>query len=72
MIICLLRLQREAEQQRAKALQEYHNEISKIDKRSAEARALVDEGERNDELKIREMAKQMRITGDIPHACVCF
>ncbi|XP_008775959.3 uro-adherence factor A-like isoform X3 [Phoenix dactylifera] len=64
--------QRGPEPRRAKALEEYQNEISRIDKISAEDRLLVDKRERNDELKIREMAKQMRSTGDIPHACVCF
>ncbi|XP_073107989.1 uncharacterized protein [Elaeis guineensis] len=64
--------ERETEQKRAKALQEYHNEISRIDKISAEEKALVDERERNEGHKIREMAKQMRTTGRISHACLCF
>lgn len=64
-------MQRETERRRTKALQEYRNEIARIDKIAGEARAHAEERKRKDEYKAREKAKKIRSTGKVPHACPC-
>lgn len=65
----LLKLQRGSE--RARAIQEYRNEMARIDKIVATARALEEERKRNDEYKVMEKARKIRSTGKLPHTCPC-
>ncbi|KAG0472396.1 hypothetical protein HPP92_016942 [Vanilla planifolia] len=57
---------------RSKALQHYHNEISRIDQIAGEARALAKERKQNNEAKIREKAAKIRSAGKMPSACCSF
>ncbi|ONK75773.1 uncharacterized protein A4U43_C03F20400 [Asparagus officinalis] len=67
----LERKENEPEQTRAKALQKYENEISRIEKVAGDARALAEERKRNDETKARAKAEKIRSTGKMPRACCC-
>ncbi|KAJ0982039.1 hypothetical protein J5N97_010294 [Dioscorea zingiberensis] len=60
------------EQRRAKALQEYRNEISRIDQIASGARGSAEERRKNDEAKTIEKAAVIQSTGRIPHSCSCF
>ena len=64
-------LQRELERRRARAVQEYRNELSRIDHFAGGARATAEERKRNDEYKAIKKAKKMRSTGKVPHSCPC-
>ncbi|ONK76358.1 uncharacterized protein A4U43_C03F26810 [Asparagus officinalis] len=59
----LVRKEKELEQRRAIYLQEYRNEISRVDKISSGARATSEERKRIKELKTQEKAKQLRNGG---------
>lgn len=67
-----LDLQRELQERRARYLQEYRNEISRIDKITSGARAASEERKRTRELKTREMARKLRSRGKVPRKCLCF
>ncbi|KAG1341987.1 remorin 4.2 [Cocos nucifera] len=65
------RNERESERRRARASQEYHNELSRIEKIVGTAKALEEERKRNDEYKTMEKARKIRLTGKVPGACPC-
>ncbi|XP_019709858.2 uncharacterized protein [Elaeis guineensis] len=67
----LERKERESEWRRARAVQEYRNELSRIEKIVGTAKALEEERKRNDEYKTMEKARKIRLTGKVPHACPC-
>ncbi|XP_026661294.2 uncharacterized protein LOC103709267 isoform X2 [Phoenix dactylifera] len=56
---------------KARALEEYRNEILKIDQIAGRARADAEEKKRKDEYKAKEKAKKIRSTGKVPRACPC-
>ncbi|KAH7665249.1 Remorin C-terminal protein [Dioscorea alata] len=60
------------EARRARALQEYRNEMSRIDQIAGGARGVAEEKRRNDELKTIEKAKSIQTTGRTPHSFLCF
>lgn len=59
-----MNLQRLMELSRAKTLQKYRNDIARIDKVAGGARALAEERRRNDESKLIEKARQVRMRGN--------
>ncbi|KAL6648581.1 hypothetical protein ACP70R_012805 [Stipagrostis hirtigluma subsp. patula] len=66
--------QKEAEldRKRAKALEEYNQEMARINKIAGGARSMAEERKYNDEKKIREKARKIRSTGKLPRSCACF
>ncbi|GJN13154.1 hypothetical protein PR202_ga31492 [Eleusine coracana subsp. coracana] len=62
----------ESERKRAKALEEYNDEMSRINKVAAASRLTVEEKKRNAETKVREKADKIRSTGKLPSTCGCF
>ncbi|PKA59872.1 hypothetical protein AXF42_Ash015930 [Apostasia shenzhenica] len=65
-------MQRALEMRRARILQEFRDEIMRIDMIASGARAVADDTRRNDELKAKENAKKMTATGKAPRKCFCF
>ncbi|XP_043703923.1 remorin 4.1-like [Telopea speciosissima] len=59
------------EQRRARALQQFRNEMTRIDQIVGGARAQVEEKRRNDEFKAKEKANKIRATGKVPATCFC-
>ncbi|TYH61874.1 hypothetical protein ES332_D07G081400v1 [Gossypium tomentosum] len=66
------RKKKELEKKIKRSNQVYQLKISRIDDIAGGARAQVDEKRRNEELKIKEKAKQIRATGVVPFTCLCF
>ncbi|KAA3458365.1 remorin-like [Gossypium australe] len=66
------RRKKELEKNIKRSHQVYQLKISRIDDIAGGARAQVDEKRRNEELKIKEKAKQIRATGVVPFTCLCF
>ncbi|TYJ25862.1 hypothetical protein E1A91_A07G078400v1 [Gossypium mustelinum] len=66
------RRKKELEKKIKRSHQVYQLKISRIDDIAGGARAQVDDKRRNEELKIREKAKQIRATGVVPFTCLCF
>lgn len=62
----------ELDRKRAKVLEEYNQEMSRVNKISGGARSMAEERKHNDEKKIREKANKMRSTGKLPRTCACF
>ncbi|KAK3148015.1 hypothetical protein QOZ80_3BG0289550 [Eleusine coracana subsp. coracana] len=60
------------DRKRAKVLEEYNQEMSRINKISGGARSMAEERKHNDEKKIREKANKMRSTGKLPRTSGCF
>ncbi|TVU30718.1 hypothetical protein EJB05_22353 [Eragrostis curvula] len=62
----------DSERKRAKALEEYNEEMSRINKVAAASRLTAEEKRRNAERKVREKADNIRSTGKLPSTCGCF
>ncbi|TVU47964.1 hypothetical protein EJB05_07582 [Eragrostis curvula] len=62
----------ELDKKRAKILEEYNLEMSRINKISGGARSMAEERKHNDEKKIRDKADKMRSTGKLPRTFGCF
>lgn len=62
----------ELDRKRAKALEEYNLEMTRINKIAGGARSMAEERKQNDETKIREKAHKIRSTGKLPTTCACF
>ncbi|KAG6499911.1 remorin 1.4-like [Zingiber officinale] len=60
------------ERRQARALSEYRDEVLRIDKFAEEAKAIMEERKRNDELVVLEKEKRMRSMGRVPRRCLCF
>ncbi|BAS82916.1 uncharacterized protein [Oryza sativa Japonica Group] len=60
------------DQKRAKALEEYSQEITRINKIAGGARTMAEERKYNDEKKIKEKANKRRLSEKAPRACACF
>ena len=67
-----LKLQTELDKKRAKALEEYNQEMTRINKVAGGARSMAEERKYNDEKKIREKAYKIQSTGKLPRTCACF
>ena len=67
-----LKLQIELDKKRAKALEEYNQEMTRINKVAGGARSMAEERKYNDEKKIREKAYKIQSTGKLPRTCACF
>ncbi|WOL08336.1 remorin-like [Canna indica] len=68
----LTRKERDLDRMRAKASTEYQDKISRVEKVAAEARDIAAERRRNDEMVVKEKARSMRSTGEVPRTCFCF
>ncbi|RLN15721.1 hypothetical protein C2845_PM02G33620 [Panicum miliaceum] len=62
----------ELDKKRAKALEEYNQEMTRINKVAGGARSMAEERKYNDEKKIREKAYKIQSTGKLPRTCACF
>ena len=67
-----LKLQIELDKKRAKTLEEYNQEMTRINKVAGGARSMAEERKYNDEKKIREKAYKIQSTGKLPRTCACF
>jgi hypothetical protein len=65
-------LQSESERKRAKALEEYNEEMERINKVAAASRLTAEEKRRSAERKARDKAHTIRSTGKLPGRCGCF
>jgi hypothetical protein len=65
-------LQSDSERKRAKALEEYNDDMSRINKVAAASRLTAEDKRRNAETKVREKADKIRSTGKLPSTCPCF
>ncbi|KAK8954839.1 hypothetical protein KSP39_PZI002368 [Platanthera zijinensis] len=64
--------QGEPEHKRAKALQQYNDEVSRINKIVGDAQSLAKSRKQNDEMKIREKTAKIKSTGKLPGSyCNC-
>ncbi|XP_073008808.1 uncharacterized protein [Typha latifolia] len=68
----LERKEMELERRRTRAMQEYRNEMTRIDKVVEGAKASAEDRKRYDQSKIIEKAKKMRSQGKAPKSCSCF
>ncbi|XVF54377.1 hypothetical protein PTKIN_Ptkin05aG0176500 [Pterospermum kingtungense] len=66
------RRKKELEQKIKRAQQLYEAKIARIDHIAGGGRAQADEKRRNEELKVKEKARQIRATGKLPVTCFCF
>ncbi|CAL4938204.1 unnamed protein product [Urochloa decumbens] len=62
----------ELDKKRAKGLEEYNQEMTRITKIAGGARSMAEERKYNDEKKIKEKAHKIRSTGKLPRTCACF
>ncbi|KAJ1298253.1 hypothetical protein BS78_01G439600 [Paspalum vaginatum] len=60
------------DRKRTKALDEYNQEMTRVNKVAGGARSMAVERKHNDETKIREKAHKIRSTGKLPTTCACF
>ncbi|NP_001145483.1 uncharacterized LOC100278877 [Zea mays] len=60
------------DRKRAKALEEYNQEMTRISKIAGGARSMAEERKYNDENKIKEKAHKIRSTRKPPRTCACF
>ena len=65
-------LQSDPERKRTKALEEYNEEMSKINKVVIASKLTAEEKRRNAERKARDKAQTIRSTGKLPRTCGCF
>ncbi|EYU22383.1 hypothetical protein MIMGU_mgv1a025160mg [Erythranthe guttata] len=57
---------------RAKAVQSHREKTKRIEEVAGGARAQAEENRRNEELKAKEKANKIKLTGKIPPTCLCF
>ena len=65
-------LQGGSESKRAKALQEYNEEMKRVNKVAAASRLTAEEKKRSAEAKVRQKAARILTTGKLPRSCGCF
>jgi len=65
-------LQSDSERKRTKALEEYNEEMSRINKVVIASKLTAEEKRRNAERKARDKAQTIRSTGKLPRTCGCF
>lgn len=68
----LLDLQSEVEKKRLIALEKFRSEVVDINEIAEGARSKAMENRRNEELKAKDKANKIRVTGKVPTACFCF
>uniref|UniRef100_A0A0D9XIL3 Remorin C-terminal domain-containing protein n=1 Tax=Leersia perrieri TaxID=77586 RepID=A0A0D9XIL3_9ORYZ len=61
-----------SERKREKALEEYNDEMTRINKVAAASRLTAEEKRRSAERKVRDKAESIRVTGKLPRSCGCF
>ncbi|KAA8542509.1 hypothetical protein F0562_023661 [Nyssa sinensis] len=66
------RKKRELEQRRARNLHHYQNKLASIDHLAGGARAQIEEKRRSEESVVKEKAKKIRSTGEVPGRWFCF
>ncbi|CAN6305452.1 unnamed protein product [Urochloa humidicola] len=67
-----LKNESDSERKRAKRLEEYNEEMSRINKVAAASRLTAEEKRRNAERKVKNKAQMIRSTGKLPRTCGCF
>ncbi|KAJ4975037.1 hypothetical protein NE237_008211 [Protea cynaroides] len=67
----LNRKESEVEQRRARALEQFRNEMTRIDQIVRGAKAQVEERQLNEELKAKEKVDKIRATGKVPSTGFC-
>ncbi|KAJ1296146.1 hypothetical protein BS78_01G276900 [Paspalum vaginatum] len=67
-----LKAESDSERKRANALEEYNEEMSRINKVAAASRFTAEEKRSNAERKVRDKAHMIRSTGKLPRTCGCF
>ncbi|KAL0385960.1 UNVERIFIED_CONTAM: hypothetical protein Sradi_2990300 [Sesamum radiatum] len=68
----LERIEAELDKRRAKVMQSYHSDIKRIEGIAGGARAQAEKNCKNEELKVKEKANKIRLTGKLPATCLCF
>ncbi|KAK4430056.1 hypothetical protein Salat_1306300 [Sesamum alatum] len=68
----LERIEAELDKRRAKALQSYNSDIKRIEGIAGGARTQAEKNRKNEELKVKEKANKVRLTGKLPATCLCF
>ncbi|XP_031491603.1 remorin-like [Nymphaea colorata] len=68
----LERKQEELERKIAIATGEYRDEMKSVNKIAGGARSQAEEKRRNEEMKVKERARRIRLTGEAPQTCFCF
>ncbi|XP_072980724.1 uncharacterized protein [Typha angustifolia] len=68
----LERKERELERRRTRAMQEYRNEMTRVDKVVEGAKASAEDRKRYDQSRIIDKANKMRSQGKAPKSCSCF
>ncbi|KAL0420942.1 UNVERIFIED_CONTAM: hypothetical protein Slati_3117100 [Sesamum latifolium] len=68
----LERIEAELDKRRAKVVQSYHSDIKRIEGIAGGARAQAEKNRKNEELKVKEKANKIRLTGKFPATCLCF
>ncbi|XP_075523806.1 uncharacterized protein LOC142556276 [Primulina tabacum] len=66
------RIEAELDRRRLKAMQRYHDSITRIERIARGAKAQAEETRRNEEFKAKERANKIRSTGKLPATCLCF
>ncbi|KAF2295008.1 hypothetical protein GH714_030127 [Hevea brasiliensis] len=66
------RIESELEKKRLKALQQFRSEGDDINEIAGGARSKAMESKRNEELKVKEKANKIGVTGRVPRTCFCF
>ncbi|KAG9152860.1 hypothetical protein Leryth_012479 [Lithospermum erythrorhizon] len=61
----------ELDKRKAKTLQNYREQVARVDNIAAGAIARARENQRNEELKVKEKANKIRVTGKPPSSCLC-
>uniref|UniRef100_A0ACD6AQJ4 Uncharacterized protein n=1 Tax=Avena sativa TaxID=4498 RepID=A0ACD6AQJ4_AVESA len=62
----------DSESKRAKALEEYNDEMKRINKVASASRLTAEEKKRSAEVKVRQKAAKIRSTGKLPRSCGFF
>ncbi|KAK4403087.1 hypothetical protein Sango_1049400 [Sesamum angolense] len=68
----LERIEAELDKRRAKVVQSYHSDIKRIEGIAGGAKAQAEKNRKNEELKVKEKANKIRLTGKLPATCLCF
>ncbi|KAL9166078.1 hypothetical protein ABFS82_05G005700 [Erythranthe guttata] len=65
-------IENKLKKRRAKAVQSHREKTKRIEEVAGGARAQAEENRRNEELKAKEKANKIKLTGKIPPTCLCF
>ncbi|XP_073131197.1 uncharacterized protein [Henckelia pumila] len=66
------RREAEMDKKRMKTVESYRTDMARIREVAEAARAQAEKKRRNEEIKVKEKANKIRLTGKIPATCLCF